>query len=292
MNIPSIDSSELIKNEKDKRCAPGINYEDGACISLEDLIEMAKAYNKRYTNNKIKLSEKLETLNPKKYKRYLVKEFSIRLDDVCGDQKCWVKQEFIKDIEKNIKNKLNNYTFRPNGPEGKFTWLNTYNVNDVMKQYENKHKDFKFLGAVPIDFDNLKNLEISKLNFDELYNNYKKKIGVVYNLDEHYKSGSHWVALYSDMNKGCIYFFDSYGVKPEERIRRYMRKVENYLKSIGFKKTDVRYNKTRHQYKNSECGVYSLNFIIRSLEGETFDEINGKRISDSEVNKTRDIYFR
>ena len=69
-----------------------------------------------------------------------------------------------------------------------------------MEQYEKKYNDFKFFGAVPIDFDELPFLGIKDINFDELYNS-GKKLGFVFNLDEHWQSGSHWVALYSDLEK-------------------------------------------------------------------------------------------
>lgn len=291
MEISSVNSSEIKpKTDKDKKCAPGLRFEDGACMTLNLLVTMAEAYNNKFPKNKISLCSKLETLNPKKYKRYLVREFSRRLENVCDSHKCWVKQNFVKEMQNEAKHILSNYTFRPDGPKGRFTWLNTNNVNQVMHQYEKVYPEFKFFGAVPIDFDEL-DLEISKMNIEDLYNSGKKKMGVVYNLDEHYKPGSHWVASYCDLENGCVYFFDSYGTLPEKRIRKFLRKVERFLSEKGVKKQDVRFNKKRHQYKNSECGVYSLHFIIRLLEGEGFDDINKERITDTEVNRYRDIYF-
>ena len=38
-------------------------------------------------------------------------------------------------------------------------------------------------------------------------------------------------------------------------------------------KFDIRYNNVQHQFKNSECGVYSINFVIRLAQGETFNDI-------------------
>jgi hypothetical protein len=55
---------------------------------------------------------------------------------------------------------------------------------------------------------------------------------------------------------------------------------------------DVRYNKIQHQFKNSECGVYSMNFIIRILEGDTFDDIINNITNDDKMNENRNIYFR
>lgn len=292
MDISSVNSSEIKpRNEKDKRCAPGFKFEDGACMPLDVLIDMAESYNKHFSNKKIKLSEKLETLNPKKYKKYLVREFSRRLDDVCDSHKCWIKQSFMKELRDHDVKRIEKTIFRPEGPKGRFTWLNTNNVNDVMEQYEKIHKDFKFFGAVPIDFDELSQLEIANLDFKNIYNDGIKKIGVVFNLDEHYKSGSHWVALYADLEKGEEYFFDSYGTAPEWRIRKFMRKMERFFKDRGIKRSKVTFNKMRHQYKNSECGVYSLHFVIRMLEGERFDYFNNNRISDDEINEMRKVYF-
>ena len=55
---------------------------------------------------------------------------------------------------------------------------------------------------------------------------------------------------------------------------------------------DIRYNKIRHQFSNSECGVYSMNFIIRLLHGETFDTIVENVTKDEAMNACRGAYFR
>ena len=45
------------------------------------------------------------------------------------------------------------------------------------------------------------------------------------NLDEHYKKGSHWVALYADLSKYQVYYFDSVGKKPRKRIKKFINKI-------------------------------------------------------------------
>lgn len=288
--ISSVNTSELSVKSEDKKCAPNQTFQDGSCISLDLMIELAKAYNQDNPKKSIKFHSKLEMLNPNKYKKYLVKEFKTRLNDVCDDQKCWMKQKYVKFLNDKAKQKLKKGVFRPEGPGGKFTWLNTNNINNVMKQYEDKYNDFYFLGTYPVDFDDL-NTEIANVDFSNLEKQGKKKFGVVYNLDEHYKSGSHWVASYTDLDKGNVYFFDSYGEAPDPRIRKFLRRVEKYLSSKGVKNQEYKFNKKRHQFKNSECGVYSINFLARLLNGETFEQINGQRITDSEVNNCRKVYF-
>ena len=77
--------------------------------------------------------------------------------------------------------------------------------------------------------------------------------------------------------------------------------INNLLKTLHNKQNDeyvndmkefkIRYNRVQHQYKDTECGVYSINFIIRLLEGETFDEISNNPTKDDVMNQNRHIYF-
>jgi hypothetical protein len=292
MGIDVLDDSSVKVDDTDKVCAPGNSFLNGSCIPIDLLVEMAISYNRDNVSNKIKLKKNLDTLNPSKYKKYLVKQFQKRLNNVCNNQKCWVKQNFVNDMKKELKHYLKKLTFRPSGPNGKFTWLNTLNVNNVMNQYENKYDDFKFYGAVPIDFDDLPELKIKDLNFKKVQKEEKiNQLGFVFNLDESWKSGSHWVALHANLKKGQVYFFDSYGIRPEKRIRALMRRMERYIRENG-KVPDVSYNNIRHQYKNSECGVYSLHFIIKMLEGETFKDVTENIVNDDKINECRKVYFR
>jgi len=296
--ILSIKSDEICpKNEADKRCAPGIRFDAGSCVELSVLIKMAEAYNEEIEieKDKILLSKKIETLNPRKYKKYLVNEFNKRLGDKCTTQKCWSEQKFVRRMEKFARDQLQNYTFRPDGPTGRFEWLNTINIQKVMTQYEKKYPNFKFLGAVPIDFDDFDDFNIRNLDYEKLVKSGKTKFGVVFNLDEHDESGSHWVAMYSDFEKGEVYFFDSYGTKPEKRIRNLMKRHVNFIEK-NLSRTVIRadhndYNQVRHQYEGSECGVYSINFILRMVRGDTFDEICKSKIPDRKINKCRNVYF-
>lgn len=290
-DIDSIRSSEIkITNNKDFKCAPAINLDNHSCIQLNILIELVKAYNQSNPTDSIKLFQNFETLNPNKYKRYLLKQIKSKLTQ-CNSQQCWTEQDFIKNMKEKTREELLKYTFRPEGPEGKFEWLNTINIDDVMKQYEKKYNNFKFLGAVPIDFDNLSVLGIKNLDFNNLINQGKIYIGIIFNLDKHDESGSHWVSLFSDLQKGRIYFYDSYGVQPAEQIRSFIRRILKFLQNNSINDAISDYNKIRHQYENSECGVYSINFILAMLGGKTFEEISNNKIPDKEINKLRNTFF-
>jgi hypothetical protein len=67
-SVSSIPTEEIKPKDKGSmKCAPAIKFSAGSCINLPILIEMARAYNK-VNDNQIMLHDRLETLNPKKYK--------------------------------------------------------------------------------------------------------------------------------------------------------------------------------------------------------------------------------
>lgn len=259
-------------------CAPDKEYKDGSCYSLDELVKMVNSYNKRFTNNQIPMIYN---------KKYLVKELNSKLKDVCNDQICWLEQDFVKNLnDDNI-----NETFRPKGPSNSLKWLNTTNIDKVIKQYYKLYPEFIFYGAVPIDFDDLPFYGIKNIDFDKLQSEGKYKLGFVFNTDEHYKSGSHWIALFCNLKEGNIYFFDSNGIKPEYRIKKLVKRIYKYFKSKNNNNIQKRYNNIRHQFKNTECGVYSINFILRLLKGETFGHIIKNITYDDDMSKCRLKYF-
>lgn len=289
LNIPNkkIQSANL-------QCAPGREFEAGSCISLVVLEDMAQAYNKVDVHkDKIKLSCNLSVMNPQKYKLYLIHELSKRLEDKCDTHKCWTEQDFVTNMKQGTRRELIKYTFRPNSPQGKFEWLSTFDINDTMHQYEIKYNDFKFFGAVPMDFADISS-EINHANYDDLIKKGITKLGIIFNLDDSTQSGSHWVAMYTDLDKGHIFYFDSFAVKPEKRVRDLMRKQARFIiqhKKIELDHLSVKYNNVQHQHLNTECGVYSINFLVRMARGDNIDKVFNNPISDKEINKCRKVYF-
>jgi hypothetical protein len=292
--VAKINPNKDPKSKSDTKCAPGLKYEAGSCARLSILVELAKAYNySAPIKDKIRMSDNLETLNPQKYKLYLVDQINQRIGEKCTTQKCWAQQDFLHNMEKNAREEFTKHTHRPDSPQGKFEWLSTFDINDVMAQYYKMEKGFKFFGAVPMDFADLSGIELASVD----YNDYNKKgitkLGVIFNLDNHDQPGSHWTAMYTDLEKGNIFYFDSFGTKPEPRVRALMRQQARFLESQGkdVNKIRVDYNKIQHQFKNSECGVYSTNFLIRMARGDDFDKLCNNAISDNKMNKCRRVYF-
>jgi hypothetical protein len=73
-------------------------------------------------------------------------------------------------------------------------------------------------------------------------------------------------------------YFDSYGYKPPKQILTFMSWVSNQDKS---RKMPLMYSSRRIQYKNTECGVYCLYFIIRMLMRDEFVDFTRATPGDS-----------
>jgi len=289
IDYETIKSSDIMPlDQKDMRCAPSKKFENGSCIPVHVLSRMAISYNK-HNQDQIPLDTAKEIANPAKYKRYLLKQFKTKLGKD-RTQRSWMDESFVTKLESKYQKDLEKNTWRPEGPEGKFEWLNTSHIEDVVKQYEEKYPEFKFLGAVPMDFDDLPGLGIKNMDFKQLMDSGKTKIGVVFNTDDSTQAGSHWNALYADLKKGTVYFSDSYGTVPEPRIKQLMTRIAKAIRDNGGKPI-VDYNRKRHQEGDNACGLYSVNFILRSLRGDSFAELTSKRMPDEIVNKCRNFYF-
>ena len=197
-------------------------------------------------------------------------------------------------------------------PKNTNEWLNTYHINDVFEQYEKIYSDFKFMGANPRDFDKLPSTGIPDSDYDKLIKSGKFRLGFIFNLDKHNESGSHGVALYADLMKHQIYFIDSVGDEPDKEFVVLMERIADFCKknvrkiicesqpdivqckniSVDSNEIDMRYNKKQHQHGNSECGVYAISFILRLLDGESFDDIVNHKISDNEIKLCRTPLFK
>jgi len=176
-------------------------------------------------------------------------------------------------------------------------WLDSNNIAHVLNQYEDTYPNFEFMGPFPIDFaapnPYKKNgetqcliTEICEIRVKNALENGTRQIGIVYNLDPHFKSGSHWVANFIDVAGHKCYYFDSYGMEPPLQIARFMKWLTTQDSSMK-----LFYNARRIQYSNTECGVYCIYCIIRMLEGDTFTQITRRKPKDSDMLDLRDWLF-
>lgn len=177
-------------------------------------------------------------------------------------------------------------------------WLDSNNIAAVMKQYEETYPEFEFMGPFPIDFaapdpyqtnEGPKRClirEICGLRLEDAFRKGTQQVGIVYNLDPHFKDGSHWVANFIDIPGHQCYYFDSYGYAPPKQIAKFMKWL-----TIQDPKMKLAYNARRFQFKGSECGMYSIYFIIRMLSGDRFQPFCRKAPRDSAMLDLRDWLF-
>jgi hypothetical protein len=181
-------------------------------------------------------------------------------------------------------------------------WLDNFNIMHVLTQYHEAYPWFKFLGVFPIDFSApdpyLKNggppkclhRELCELSLQAEYDAGCRGIGIIFNLDPHYKSGSHWVALYINLwniQKPVISYFDSYGYETPKLIARLMRSF-----TLQIPTCELGYNARRFQYSNTECGMFSTYFIICMISGISFEQFCKDVVDDAFMLKLRRILFR
>ena len=278
-----------------KFCAPHIQSGAGSsyCFKREHLVKIGKAYNKSAKGKKSPINIKLN-------KDALWKSIKKHLERWCKFEWCWSSLDFILNNLGEEDLKILGNVHLPEGPHDN-TWLSTVNINGTMEQYEDKYKDFKFYGPFPINFYEIYYDLLGNIDLKTLYNNGTKRLGFIFNLDPSYKKGSHWVSLFVDMrkNKRVIGFYDSRGrCPPPPEIKKFMLNLadqaDNIFKTDGSseKTFELKCSTYQHQRENSECGVYSMYFIIQSLKGKSFENIERNIILDDEMNRFRKQLYR
>lgn len=282
-----------MKKYKKLYCAPGIKQSENTCYSKNDLIFIINAYNKRK-------KEKNKIYIKNKSKEELWLELNKKLNKDCNNEWCWLEQNFIPEsyARKNLKE-----TFKPEMPnewvDNPFEWLSTSDIKDVMKQYERKYPNFLFIGPVPVDCPSAITCSLSGLDVSILINRLgKTRLGVIYNLDKHDEPGSHWVAVYFDFKKDVIFYFDSTGSPPPRMIVNFLQKLKEsckeYYRNTFNKEKDINIyiNRTQFQFGNSECGIFSMYFLISNLKGKNIKYFNKNNTNDEIMNELRKKYYR
>jgi hypothetical protein len=283
------------KNKSQKQfvrlnCSPKNGGNDYTCYTDDNLLKLKQFWNERHPDKPI-ISN-----NPKIIWETLKQYYS----QICNKESCWIRK-----LAKGTKMEDDLLdAFAPESPEewkkNPNEWLSSIDIVEVMNQYEKKYKCFEFMGPSPIDYDTHKVgnecvfEELCHFNLQEQIDKGKTKIGVIFNLDPHYKGGSHWVSLFINVRKKEIFYFDSAGDDIPSQINKFAQTIitqgKNLKKPINFV-LDKNYP-VEHQYGNTECGVYSLFFIVHMLE----DKITGHYLKthilkDKYMEKFRKIYF-
>jgi hypothetical protein len=284
----------------------------GSCFTKDAIQIITEAHNKQNPNLLI-----ANDLSPKK-KWIQLKESMSRIP-TCDQETCWLKNIQLPDKEKNM---IQAQLFVPPKPsewnEKPNTWLTNFDIENVLRQYEKSYPKFSFIGPSPIDYDTKPNKtqcvcnKLCNFSMEKQLKMGKTKIGVVFNLDTHNKGGSHWVAMFIDLEDKFLFYFNSTGEKMQPQLVKFKDMIISQGKHV-LGHMDFYVNTVEHQRSNTECGMYCLYFIITCLLREsdiftaadkttktgltkeqliTYFTGKNKRIPDSLVEEYREELFR
>lgn len=257
-------------------CAPittGQNINKHTCYTLSTLNKIKYYYNKTHPTKKIH-----ETLPNK-----LWAALKTHLTQCNGKpEDCWL--ETISD--KKLKNEIDDAIFAPDAPpqwtKNPNEWLSNYDISKVLKQYEDAFPEFEYIDPSPIDFDS-KPKEMNgscvteilcKFSLEDIMAKGKTKIGFVFNLDKHNQSGSHWVSMFLDLEDKYIFYFDSTGDNIPKEISILKDRIIQQANTNHIVLEFYNNNSVKHQRGNTECGIFSLFFIITLLTFPTKKQTN------------------
>lgn len=262
-----------------------------SCYTDKQLQELKVRWNARHPDAPVKSSD------PKT----IHEELADKLKDVCNKETCWLKQKsaFGGKLSSDMAD-----SFAPSSPaqwkKNPNEWLSSVDIMKVMRQYEKAYKCFDFIGPSPIDFDKQKLHgecvweELCHFDVAKWLDQGKTKVGMIFNTDPHDKPGQHWISMFVNLKKGQIFFFDSTGDPPPKEITALVKRIQAQGAAMQ-PPIHFQYDSSEgveHQYGDTECGIYSLFFLVHMLEDKlTAHYLKTHILKDEYMQKFRKIYF-
>lgn len=284
-------------------CAPatfGTRMHTGTCLSQDDVMHVAR----RVLGANAAVQAAVEPA-------VVVHKLHSALNTPHGREEKWMEAPQVQS-DPALLRKLRS-AFRPPRPpvwdKNPTAWLNTTDIDRVLRQYEVSQPNFTYLGAVPRDFASRTWTgkciipSMCAVSAESLLASGKDTFGVVFNMDTHDQHGSHWTSCFGCINPANprrfgVFYYDSVGRMPPVEIQLFMQKFRDSVRAAlggdATKTFQMRYNVVRKQYQNTECGVYSVFFIVSALTTRlTIDTICRKLMrTDMVMQQLRDVFFR
>ena len=309
-------------------CAPDrIPHYDqyGTCYTREELVQLIELYNKTTGHEKHAIAVEEQDTPATLLQKLVEAEQALRtsvskctsaasatIQGADTRDLCVLESPFVKQRASHLYRMFKNNVFRPPKPSKWYKnpreWLNTYDILNVFEQYEKYDPTFKMLGVVPIDWAKGEGSakgaciapDVCKTRIADLRANGKTDFGIVWNLDPHTQSGSHWVSAFChfvpDDPKFGICYFDSVAAKPPKQVVAFMKSVRDQIRELLPEHADhfcLKYNIDRKQFQNTECGMFSSIFIMLCNEhpGLTYQEVCDLIHRDKDMVELRDRIY-
>ena len=199
-------------------------------------------------------------------------------------------------------------TFKHNGPRDVVKRLSNYDIDGVLSQWCLTNDKFHNWGFNMIDFDK-EGASLAKHSIvDILKGDAPLKLGkyggvikrpcniaaCVVNTDKYSGGGIHWFAVLCDCRSEpyTVEYFNSSGNPPRIQIIDWMERTAKQLQDHSGKQVVQKTNTgNRHQYGNSECGLYSLFFIRHRLDGNPYESFLEYAYKDDIMTEFRKYCF-
>lgn len=194
--------------------------------------------------------------------------------------------------------------FVPSGPKDSTALLDNFNIDNTLNQWsKGSKKEFgRCFYHVPfqmIDFQEVKT-ELATLDIMSLSKNKFDCFGVVLNTDVSSGRGKHWFALFGDLKHSgtkadpyILEYFNSSGYPPRTQVTVWMEKIKHDLLRDQKKHIEIVYAAHKQiQYSRTECGVWSLVYILSRLLGKPHNWIVKVGANDADMINFRSKLFR
>jgi hypothetical protein len=298
-------------------CAPSNNSTlQNSCFTENQILKICKSYNST-CDKKSRIKTANRNINS------IYKELKSKLNNI--DEYLWIENNkntkflsndeiqgiFVPKMPNEWCNNIQTWRNQTNNNNINAPWLSNFDIDKVIKQYYNKYHNFIYLGTYPIDFQQYNIFgcvsNLCGFNIDNILSKNKNCFGLVLNTDKHTQSGTHWISIFCNIRTRTFYFFNSANNKknniPPEVIK-FAKDVEQQVFKLYNKKLEFKFNNNViHQSSNSECGIYSIYFILSLLDADENNN-NGREIfeqyfnnpqfklQDSKMLKQRFKYYR
>jgi hypothetical protein len=299
-------------------CSPTTNgKKKKTCFSKNSLILIANGWNSFNPTNKIIFNSK-EGINSLLSKINEKFEITLKKKNIY-----WAWTDILKSYARKVGNSkvfddmksIEMTELRPSQPsdwvKNPVEWLSNFDIEKVMKQYENIPAfKYKFHGVFSIDFG-IKNGNTCSfsshchINVKNLITNNKiKYFGFITNLSKHNEAGTHWTSSFFvfDPKLKCYggYYYDSTTGNIPNELKPVFDDIKRQAEEIFKKPFPIYINQTRHQRSNTECGVFSITFQTRFLLLLKNDKKNASLeavvshpdLTDDKMKKLRFLFFR
>lgn len=192
--------------------------------------------------------------------------------------------------------------FKAHAPQGNKLFSN-FNEDTILEQFQRAIPTFKYFKCELMDFPSMPNSALAKsLNSNsELVQGIKdgsiEMFGTIPNTLVSTGDTSrvgHWVAMFGDFRgkKWTIEYYNSSGNNAPAKVYDWMQKLATTIgQECNNECIAVNVSNIASQKGPSECGIYSLHYIICRILGTPYKTFREHSIPDAEVQKIRKLFL-